>query len=72
MGIPDQFFADNLFFFFFGGGECCACSVWKFSGQGSDLSHSSNSSHCSDVRSLTHCATRKLLLTTCTLFLSPS
>ena len=40
----------------------CACSMWKFPGQGLKLCHSSNWSLGSDnARSLTCCATRKLL-----------
>ena len=39
----------NIYFFFFG----CTCSMQKFPGQGSNLCHSSDSSHCSDnARSL--------------------
>ena len=37
-------------FFFFG----CICSIWKFLGQGSNMSHSCNLCHsCSNTRSLT-------------------
>ena len=39
----------------------CACSMWKFPGQG--LNHSSNLSHCIDnAGSLTHCTTREVLI----------
>ena len=38
-------------FYFFG----CACSMWKFPGQGSNLCHSSD-----NIRSLTHWATREI------------
>ena len=45
-----------LFLNLFWGG--CACSMWKFPGQGSNPWQSSGPSHCSDnTRSLTHCAT---------------
>ena len=38
----------------------CIHSMWKFPGQGSNLCHSSNPSHCRDsARSLTHCTTRE-------------
>ena len=48
----------HFFFFFLG----CARSMWKFPGQGSNLSHRSNPSCCSDnARSSTSCTTRKLL-----------
>ena len=51
-------FWELLYFFFFFG---CAHGIWTFPGQGSNLSHSSDPSHCSDsARSLTHCATREL------------
>ena len=40
---------------------CCTFRMWKFPGQGSNSSHSSDPSHCSDnARSLTRCATREL------------
>ena len=46
-------------FFFLG----YACGLWKFPGQGSNPCHSSDPGCCSDnSRSLTCCATRKLLL----------
>ena len=49
-----SFFKKN---FIFG----CACSMWKFPDQGSNLHHSSDPSHCSDnARSLTSCPTREL------------
>ena len=38
----------HVLLLFFGGGECCACSMWKFPDQGSNLHHSSDYSHCSD------------------------
>ena len=39
-----------------------ARGIWKFTGQGSNLRHSSDLSRCSDdARSLTRCATRELL-----------
>ena len=41
---------------------CLACGTWKFPSQGSNLHHSSDLSHCSDTRSLTHWATRELPL----------
>ena len=51
-----------LFIYFFG----CACGVWKFLGQGSNLCHSSNLSHCSDnARSLTFCTTKELCCCLC-------
>ena len=35
----------------------CTCGMWKFSGQGSNLSHSCDLCHsCSNTESLTHCA----------------
>ena len=47
-----------LFLFFFFG---CSHSMWKFSGQGSNLCHSSDLSSCYDnARSLACCATREL------------
>ena len=46
-----------FFFFFFG----YSCSMCKFLGQGSNPSHSSDLSHCSDnTESLTCCAPREL------------
>ena len=48
-----------FFFFFFG----CTHGMWKFLGQGLNLHHDSDPSHCSgDTRSLTYCITRKLLV----------
>ena len=45
------------FFFFFGP----AHNMWNFPGQGLNLHHSNNPSHCSDSsRSLTHCTTGEL------------
>ena len=38
------------------------CSMWKFLGQGLNLHHNNDPSHCSDsARSLIHCITRELL-----------
>ena len=40
---------------------CHICDMWEFPGQGSNLCHSSNLSHCSDsARSLTGCTMREL------------
>ena len=39
-----------------------AHSMWKFPGQASNSGHSSNPSHCSDNRSLTHCTTKELFV----------
>ena len=47
------FWPIDLFFFFLSGRTC---SIWKFPGQGSNLSHRCNLYHsCSDDGSLTHC-----------------
>ena len=49
-----------FFFLFLGGGH--AYGMWKFPGQGSNLSHSCDPSHSSDnARLLRHWATRELL-----------
>ena len=49
-----------FFSFFWGGGH--SHGIWKFLGQGSNLSHSSDPSPCSDnTGSLTCCTTRELL-----------
>ena len=48
----------NFFFFLFFG---CTHSMWKFQGQGLNMSHSSDPSHSSDnTRPLTHLAIREL------------
>lgn len=40
----------------------CTYGTWKFLGQGLNLCHRSNLDHCTDnAKSITHCATRKLL-----------
>ena len=51
------FYVENNGLFIFG----CASGMPKFQGQGLNLSHSSDPSHCSDnAESLTHWATREL------------
>ena len=46
----------HTFFFFYH-----ICSMWKFPGEGLNLCHSSDPSHCSvHARSLTHCTTGEL------------
>ena len=55
MSFPFFFF--KIYFFDY------TCSMWRFPGQGSNLSYSSNLSHNSDnARSLTHWATTELLI----------
>ena len=45
-----------------GGGRGNTCSMWRFSGQESNLHHNRDPSHCSDnARFLTHCATGERL-----------
>ena len=45
---------------YFGGHTC---GMWKIPGQGSNPGHSSDLSHCTDnAGSLTHCATKELLM----------
>ena len=46
-----------FFFNFFG----CACDMWRFPSQGSNLCYSSHPSCTDTTRSLTHCTTRELL-----------
>ena len=56
-GFRENFFFFFFFFFSFG----CILSACKFLGQGLNLRHSSDPSHCRDsARSLTHCPTREL------------